>query len=90
MLANTVNCRVTYIEGGASFCPGGSRVKSESSWTIGGLTPKGMCARSYMSIFPVAAAMRFSQETPWERGQKYVDVTCPEGHTKFRLSRVNN
>ena len=88
MVINTIDCRVIHIDGDAQFCPGGSRLKSGSSWTINGLTPQGVCARSYMSIFPVAMAMRFSEETPWERGREYVDVTCPEGYTKFRLSKV--
>jgi len=88
LIVNAIQCTVIHIDGDAQFCPGGSRVKSGSSWTIGGITPGGMCGRSYMSIFPVAMAMRFSAETPWERGQKYVDVICPEGYTKFRLSKV--
>ena len=88
MSAHKINCEVIHIDGDALFCPGGARVKAGSSWIIGIVTPTGMCARSFISIFPVAMAMRFSEESPWERGKGYVDVTCPEGHTIFRLTRV--
>jgi len=90
MPADKINCEVIHIDSGEPFCPGASRLKIGSVWTIGFITPPAMCARSFMSIFPVAMAMRFSEETPWERGQGYVDVTCPEGHTVFRLTRVKS
>ena len=88
MVSNTIKCEVIHIDGDAQFSPGGSKVKNRSSWTIGRRTPQGICARSYMSIFPVASAMRFLEKTPWGRGKDYVDITCPEGHTKYRLSKL--
>ncbi len=85
-----INCEVIHIDGDQIICPGGARVKAGSIYTIGVITPVGMCARSFMSVFPVAMSMRFSEETPWERGKGFVDVTCPEGHTIFRLTRLKS
>lgn len=63
-------------------------MKMGSEFSIGVVTPAGMCTRSYSSIYPVAMAMRFSEETVWERGQGYVDITCPESNMVYQLTRI--
>ncbi len=88
MPAYRIKCEVIKITGDKISCPGGARMKIGSEFNIGVVTPAGMCARSYASIYPVAMAMRFSEETVWERGQGYVDVTCPESNVVYRLTRV--
>ena len=53
----------------------------------GAEVPKGMCARAFHTIYPVALAMRFSEETSWEQGKNYFDVHCPD-YITYRLSRI--
>ena len=88
MPAYRIKCEVIKITGDKINCPGGTRMKIGSEFSIGVVTPAGMCVRSYSSIYPVAMAMRFSEETVWERGQGYVDVSCPESNVVYRLTRV--
>ena len=88
MPAYKINCEIIHIDDDRIVCPGGARMKAGNVYTIGVVTPPGMCARSFISVFPVAMAMRFSDETPWERGKGSVEITCPEGHTVYRLTRV--
>ena len=56
----------------------------------GAEVPQGICARAFHSIYPSAMGMRFSDQTYWEQGQGYLDITCPDGHVVYRLSRVGN
>ena len=88
MLNYKINCEIIGIKGDALVCPGSARVKSGASWTIGPVIQDGMCSRSFLSIFPVALAMRHSEEVPMERGKGFVDITCPDGQTTYRLTRV--
>lgn len=53
----------------------------------GAEVPAGMCARAFQAVYPTLLAMRFSEETAWEKGKGYFDVTCPDG-TLYRLSRI--
>ncbi len=85
-----INCEVFTIDDGNLVCPGATRMKAGNSFNIGIITPIGMCARSFAAIFPVALAMRCSDETPWERGRGYIDVTCPDGHVVYRLTRIKS
>ncbi len=54
----------------------------------GAEVPQGICARAFNSIYPSAMGLRFSDETYWEQGRGYLDITCPDGHTVYRLSRI--
>lgn len=83
-----IRCEVFSIDGERITCPGATRMKTGNSFIIGIMTPAAMCARSYASIFPVAMAMRHSEQTPWERGRGYIDVTCPDGHVVWRMTRI--
>jgi len=75
-----------------SICP---RVKKEQETYVlncnsGAEVPNGMCARAFHTIYPVAMAMRFSDEISWEKGRGYFDVVCPDGNITYRLSRIKN
>ncbi len=85
-----INCEVNSISGDRFVCPGAARARLGNTFTIGIVTPAGMCARSFAAVFPVAMAMLCSDSTPWERGKDYVDVTCPDGHTVYRLARTKS
>jgi uncharacterized repeat protein (TIGR04076 family) len=83
-----IRCEVINIAGDKITCPGATRMKAGNAFVIGIMTPNAMCARSYAAVFPVALAMRHSEQTPWERGRGYIDVTCPDGHVVWRLTRI--
>jgi uncharacterized repeat protein (TIGR04076 family) len=51
-------------------------------------TPDGMCAKAFATIYPIALAMRFSEEIGWENGDGFVDITCPDQDVVYRLSRI--
>ncbi len=57
-------------------------------YLIGRLTPGGMCAASFASIWPFANAMRHSENTGFEDSREEVTITCPDGWVQFRLSRI--
>jgi len=84
-----IKCEVFSIDGGCKICPGSAKMKKGQAFLIGSRTPEpeGVCARSFASIYPVAMAMRFFDEIPWERGNGFFDVTCPDACVVFRLSR---
>jgi len=44
----------------------------------------------FNAIFPSAFAMRYSDKMPWEKGEGYADVTCPDGDIVVRLTRVKD
>ncbi len=83
-----IRCEVFSIDDGNISCPGAARARAGDAFVIGIVTPTRMCARSFAAIFPVAMAMRCSDATPWERGRGYIDVTCPDGHVVYRLTRI--
>ncbi len=87
-----VVCEVFEMESGAECCPGSAKMRKGQSFALGAKTPEpdGVCARAFMSIYPVALARRFSDEIPWERGKGHFDVKCPDGCVVFRLSRLKS
>lgn len=91
MTDRKVRCEVVSVAGGGGApCKGGAKMKTGEVFTFGARTPQpaGICSRSFMVIYPMAVAMRFSDETLWERGRGYIEVVCPEGHVVYRLERV--
>ena len=66
------------------FCP-----FSKGEYLISNLTPKGMCAASFSSIWPIANAMRHSERTTFENSEGFVIVSRPDGWVQFRSSRVS-
>jgi uncharacterized repeat protein (TIGR04076 family) len=53
-------------------------------------TPDGMCAKAFATIYPIALAMRFSEEIGWEDQGGFVDITCPDQDVVYRLSRIKS
>ncbi|MGC9325459.1 MAG: hypothetical protein ACP5G0_11995 [Desulfomonilia bacterium] len=82
-----IRCEVIGIHGDLAVCPGSSKIRMGEVHLLDGKTPAGMCARAYTSLYPVALAMRFSDEIPWEDGKKHFDITCPDTFVVYRLSR---
>jgi uncharacterized repeat protein (TIGR04076 family) len=57
------------------------------SFTFWKRTPANMCCRAFAAVYPSALAMRFSEGMPgWDDGG-HIDVTCPDGHVVYRLTR---
>ena len=85
----TVTCKVVRVLSNIECCPGRASTRLGDSWEIGERTPepKGMCCRAFHTVFPLAFAMRYTDNLPWEGGEGFAEVTCPEGFTVFRLTR---
>ena len=62
----------------------------EGEYLIGRLTPHGMCAAGFVSIWPFANAMRQSDNTAFEDSNGEVTITCPDGWVQFKLSRIRD
>jgi len=78
-----IKCEVISVNEEKTKCQ-----KPGDSFTLGGRTPDGMCARAFSVIYPVALAMRVSDSIPWQGGNEHFDVTCPDQHVTYRLSRL--
>lgn len=65
------------------FCP---HVAGE--YILNRITPAGMCAASFVAIWPFANAMRHSEHTGFEDAQGVLTLVCPDGWVQFRLSRI--
>ena len=85
-----IRCEVDKLGGGREECIGAAKRKNGEIFTFSPRTPgpTGICIRAFNAIFPFAFAMRFSEKMPWEKGEGYVDVTCPDGDVVIRLSRI--
>ncbi len=79
ILVYDIKCEVIENE----FCP-----HVEGEYVIGGLTPSGMCAASFVTMWPFVNAMRHSAKTVFENSHGQVTITCPDGWVQFRLSRI--
>ncbi|NYT02418.1 MAG: TIGR04076 family protein [Methanosarcinales archaeon] len=90
MAVYNIRCEVMSIAGDKEQCIGAARMKKGEVFIFEARTPetRGMCVRAFNAIFPSAFAMRFSEKMPWEKGDGYVDVTCPDGDIVIRLSRI--
>jgi uncharacterized repeat protein (TIGR04076 family) len=88
MAVYKIKCEVISIAGNKEACIGAAKMKKGESFIFEARTPEGLCVRAFNAIFPSAFAMRFSEKMPWEKGEGYVDVTCPDGDVVIRLSRI--
>jgi uncharacterized repeat protein (TIGR04076 family) len=88
MAVNRIKCEVISIAGDKEACIGAAKMKKGESYIFEARTPQDLCCRAFNAIFPSAFAMRFSDKMPWEKGDGYVDVTCPDGDVVIRLSRI--
>jgi uncharacterized repeat protein (TIGR04076 family) len=83
-----IKCEVISIAGDKETCIGAAKMKKGEEFVFEARTPAGMCGRAFNAIFPSAFAMRYSEKMPWEKGDGYVNVTCPDGIIVVRLSRI--
>ncbi len=58
------------------------------NYLISRFTPDGMCAASFVAIWPFVSAMRHSEKTDFEDPNGEVTLTCPDGLVEFKLSRI--
>ncbi len=79
ILVYDIKCEVIENE----FCS-----HAEGEYLIGRLTPSGMCAASFATIWPFANAMRHGENTAFEDSQGEVTIRCPDGWVQFRSSRL--
>lgn len=78
------------IAGDKEKCIGAAKMQKGEKFIFEARTPEGMCVRAFNAIFPSAFAMRNSDKMPWEKGEGYADVTCPDGDIVVRLTRVKD
>ncbi len=85
-----IRCEVIGITENRTKCPGSAQTRNDEVFIIGPRTPQtpGMCGRAFSAIHPMALAMRFSEKMFWENEQGMVEVTCPDGYVRYRLSRI--
>lgn len=88
MAVYKIRCEVVSIAGDKEKCIGAAKMKKGESFVFEARTPEGMCVRAFNAIFPSAFAMRYSDKMPWEKGDGYAEVTCPDGDVVIRLSRI--
>ena len=90
MAVHKISCEVMSIAGDKEKCIGAAKMKKGEKFIFEANTPEGMCVRAFNAIFPSAFAMRYSDKMPWEKGEGYADVTCPDGDIVVRLTRVKD
>jgi uncharacterized repeat protein (TIGR04076 family) len=90
MAVHKISCEVMSIAGDKEKCIGAAKMKKGGKFIFEARTPEGMCVRAFNAIFPSAFAMRYSDKMPWEKGEGYADVTCPDGDIVVRLTRVKD
>ena len=78
------------IAGDKEKCIGAAKMQKGEKFIFEASTPEGMCVRAFNAVFPSAFAMRYSDKMPWEKGEGYADVTCPDGDIVVRLTRVKD
>ena len=90
MAVYKIRCEVMSIAGETEKCIGAAKMQKGEKFIFEARTPEGMCVRAFNAIFPSAFAMRYSDKMPWEKGEGYADVTCPDGDIVVRLTRVKD
>ena len=84
-----IKCVAVGVRTESGICPGSAKCQKDETYTFTARTPepKGICARAFATIHPMAFAMRWTEEMPWEKAD-HVDVVCPDGFVTYRLSRI--
>ena len=77
-----VKCEVIEVNSALTSCQ-----KAGDSFVIGRRTPAGMCARAFAAVYPAALVLRFSEDCAWQKGKESLELTCPDGHVVYRLTR---
>jgi len=69
-------------------CAAGHKVGDEFS--VGGLTPEGLCSFAYCALFPFASVLQYGGSFPWEKDQDKTTAACPDAANPvvFELRRV--
>ena len=85
-----IMCEAIKVLTESGICPGSAKSRIGETYVLELKTPepKGMCARAFLSVHPIAFAMRFAERIPLEEADGSVEVTCPGGSVVYRLSRI--
>ena len=69
-------------------CAAGHKVGDE--FTIGDVTPKGMCSWAFYTLFPFASPLQSGSSFPWEKDADKTTVACPDAENPvvFELKRI--
>lgn len=78
-----IRCEVVRVDNQQASCQ-----RTGDLFIFGDRTPQDMCAKAFQAVYPVAIALQ-EGGTIKENGETvdYVDITCPDGHVTYRLSR---
>ena len=80
-----IKCEVVRVDEAKTGCQ-----KPGDAFVIGPRTPEGMCARAFAAVYPVALAMRFTEDFAWQKRKDCLEITCPDGHVVYRLTRAKD
>ncbi len=58
------------------ICSAGHKVGD--AFSIGELTPNGMCAWAFYTLYPFSSVLRFGGSFPWEPDSDKSVVACPD------------
>jgi uncharacterized repeat protein (TIGR04076 family) len=90
MAGHRIKCEAIKVSTATGTCPGSAKCKAGEVYILGARTPEpsGMCGRAFHAVHPMAFAMRFTERLRWEKGDGYIDITCPDDFVVYRLSRI--
>jgi uncharacterized repeat protein (TIGR04076 family) len=74
-MAKRYDVKITLIEQHQK-CPNGH--KAGESWTVGRLTPAGLCMGAFATLLPYITTLRFGGNFPWETQEGTGTFACPD------------
>ena len=77
-----IKCDVIHVDEGVTCQEVGD------CFVIGKRTPAAMCCLAFAAVYPPVVARRFSEKMAWETPEGCFDVTCPDRHVIYRLTRI--
>jgi uncharacterized repeat protein (TIGR04076 family) len=85
----TIKCVAVDVRTESGICPGSAKCQKGETYMLTARTPEpaGICGRAFATMHPMAFAMRWTEEMPWEKTD-YVNVVCPDGFVTYRLLRI--
>jgi uncharacterized repeat protein (TIGR04076 family) len=89
MVHFNIKCVAARVLSDTGVCSGSAKCKAGEEYVLGLRTPRGMCASSFHSVYPIAFAMRCAEHIPLEQADGSVEVTCPGGSVIYKLSRIS-
>jgi uncharacterized repeat protein (TIGR04076 family) len=57
-------------------CHSGHKIGDE--WVFDYMTPGGICSLAYNAIYPVALALKFGAQFPWQKDPDVITISCPD------------